>query len=263
MSYQSNGIVSSGLPSLYDEGATTDATDKSLSILSAVTGKEVVKSVGPHKSAMPVRTAFFYLLFISTMLGFAYWQYNHTEIGAWVARLSAPNSTEQKPQPKQLVAKPAVVHSPAPQTKIDTALIEKVSEKTAVAQAHLPASPDSSTPHTPNTSTRASTIQTPVRPQPLLRSVSPPVQKTEAKKMAKNSTVSLAAKGSTVSAQTAQALPSSKLKPSPQATQAAEASQRATFTSAHTDPDEKLLEGMLRLMKRERHKEAAQVRAVK
>lgn len=265
MSYQSNGSVSTGFPSLYDEGTGTDAADKSLSILSAVTGKEVPKSVSQHKGAMPRRTVFLYLLFISTMLGFTYWQYNNTILGAWVATVITPATVTKTPQANVAATTPAVLSTRVPQAKTDAAIIEKVSEKPPVniAQNPLP-SPATSLSRKAQPSPTSGAITKPGASKDLLATASPN-KKTEVKKTSKNPTVAKTEKRSaspTQSAETKQPIRADKqtTAATPRATKPA---QRTTVASAQPDPDEKLLEGMLRLMKRERTNEAARVRPVK
>lgn len=265
MSYQNNGSVSTGFPSLYDEGTGTDSTDKSLSILSAVTGKEVPKSVSQHKSAMPRRTLFLYLLFISTMFGFTYWQYNNTTLGAWVATVITPATVTKSTQTNVAATTPAVPSTRATQAKTDAAIIEKVSEKPPVTIAQNPLlSSDTPITRRANPPPTSGAITKPVPSKDLL-ATSSPNKKTEVKKIAKNPAVAKAEKRGASpmqSAQTKQPIRAAKqtTAATPRATKSA---QRTTVASAQPDPDEKLLEGMLRLMKRERTNEAARVRPVK
>lgn len=265
MSYQSNGSVSTGFPSLYEEGTGNGAADKSLSILSAVTGKEIPKPVSQHKTAMPRRTTFLYLLFISTMLGFTYWQYANTILNARVATANTPATVSKTPHSAVAATTLAVPDTRASQTKIDAAIIEKVSEKSTVAAAQSPL-PTSDTP----ASGKASPQPTPAeikKPAPSkdLLATSSAIKKTTVEKNVKKSAVAKTEKRSVSpmpSAQTAQ--PIRAAKPTTARTaRAAKPEQRTNLVSAQTDPDEKLLEGMLRLMKRERTQDAALVRPVK
>lgn len=264
MSYQNNGSVSTGFPSLYDGGNTTDSTDKSLSILSAVTGKEIPKPVSQHKSAMPRRTIFLYLLFISTMLGFTYWQYNNTILDARIATANTPATVVKPPQSTVAATTAAVQNTRTPQTKTDAAIIEKVSEKPTVAAAQSPL-PTSDTPASGKASPQPTSaeIKKPA-PSKNLLSTSSAIKKTTVEKNVKKSAVANTEKRSVSpmpSAQTAQSIRAAK--PTMAQARAAKPEQRTNLVSAQTDPDEKLLEGMLRLMKRERTQDAARVRPVK
>lgn len=288
MSYQRSGIMSNGLPSLYDEVAATDATEKSLSILSAVTGKEVPKSAAPNKNAMPARTMFLYLLFISTMLGFAYWQYSHTDIGTWFAQIAGSNPVGQNPQ--HVVTTPAVAKAPAPPVKIDAARIEKITEKpTILTSLHSPSS-DKTTPDgttlpamvaaskAPEPSLAKTVSKTPAvvvaakKPapsqathHPASQPESPALKNPEAKKVSNIADASKVKRSPPAipPSKTVRTIPQAMPKKTPLSTKAAEPAQRTAVIAAHTDPDEKLLEGMLRLMKRERTKDVSPVRSAK
>lgn len=268
MSYRSEGIVSNGLPSLYDEVTTAETTDKGLSILSAVTGKEVTKPSGQHNSSVPPRTVFLYTLFIATMLGFAYWQYNSYENGIGVATVVAPIPVKNKlPQPT-LAATSPIASTPAPQTKMDTALIETVKEKSAAPTPLTVAKPDEK----PTVATKAPLIVGQMEKPAIPPLATTPVIATKAG-VNEIATKAMPAKEVIDNAPPVQVAPTEKLirsaelKPTNSVAEVAEHTQpvqRSTTTTTTTqDPDEKLLEGILRLIKRDRPTDAAQGRAAK
>lgn len=268
MSYQSNGIVSNGLPSLYDEVPDTQTTDKSLSILSAVTGKEVTRPAGQqHSSSVPPRTVFLYTLFIATMLGFTYWQYNRHENSWGFATAVTPNPVANKaPQPTTATL-PVTAGNPAPQAKMDTALIETVKEKSATSSPFELLQADSKSTVVTKEPLIAGQVEKPGKPTLTASSTviaKKPVKNEIATKDSPAKTVNKSISPGRV-AHTEKTGRSAQLKqpaPTNKAAAPARPVQRTTVTSAQ-DPDEKLLEGMLRLMKRDHSADAAQGRTAR
>lgn len=267
MSYQSNGIVSSGLPSLYDEVAATDTTDKSLSILSAVTGKEVAKTSVPHKNSMPPRTAFLFMLFISSMLGFTYWQYTNHEINTGPAITSKSNLAAKTPHAPAVAAALAATGTPKSQASKDAALIETVSVKPAVASIDNSPKLDTQTTAKPHV---AVPVSLPVASPAIATPTASPIieEKPELQKVAEKTAPIKKVKNNMPQAQaenTAQTRQLNKQAAAPSSTKVAEPTQSSqrTLAVAQADPDEKLLEGILRLIKRDHSKESAHVRPSK
>lgn len=264
MSYRNNGIVSTGFPSLYDAENSAESTDKSLSILSAVTGKEIAKPVPQHKTAISRRTISLYLLFIGTMLGFTYWQYNNAKPGGWIASVITPAPVTATAPPKVAANAPVAGAQRSQPAKVDAAIIEKVSEKPAVHTTPNQA-PDAQAAVGQGTRPPANAVgaKTSSPTKPTLATSTAPA-KTGQKNNAKAASVARIEKRRALPERSVQPVQSSR--PAKQADapqQLAKSTERTAVASAHPDPDEKLLEGMLRLMKRERTNEAARVRSTK
>lgn len=266
MSYRSDGIVSSGLPSLYDEETAAETADKSLSILSAVTGKEVNKPTGQRKSAMPARTIFLYMSFISTMLGFAYWQYQSQENAIEIATVVSPNPVTSKlSQPAGSVALPSPASTPAPQKKIDAALIETIKEKSATPIPPSVLKPDAKPTVVAKAPLIAGRVEKPgIPPLP----ASSAETKTGLNEIEKNATPAKEVKESPSPVQVAhteKTIRSTEVKQANAAIAASDPVQptQRSATMTGSDPDEKLLEGILRLIKRDRPTDADHGRAAK
>lgn len=269
MSYQSNGMVPNGPPSLYDEVTATETADKSLSILSAVTGKEVTRPAGQqHNSSVPPRTVFLYTLFIATMLGFTYWQYNRHDNGWGFATAVTPNPVANKAQQSVTAAMPVTVGNPIPPTqKIDTALIETVKEKSATSSPFDLLQADGKSPVITKEPLIAGQVEKSDKPTlaaPTTVIARNPDKNEVAIKEFPAKTVNKSISPGQV-AHADKTVRSVQVKqPAPTTKTAApvRSAQRSTVTTAQ-DPDEKLLEGMLRLIKRDPSADAAQGRSAR
>jgi len=253
MTQQSSGKAVNGLPSLYDEAADADTPDKSLSILSAVTGKEVARPAGHHKKPALRRVVSLFSLLIVGILGFTYWQNNGSEFEAKRTTSVSPSPTNLNVQRAKLAITLPAVARPEATAKAtvhnDVAVIETVKGKPVlVPPGNASQQSDLKTLKAANTlpaQRRASNVATP----PALSSTpaSPMKEKNAVKKIAEQNGNSQVSK-----IRTPQALPA---KPQP--------NQRNTVSVARADPDEKLLEGMLRLMRRDAPKDATHGRSAK
>ena len=255
MTHQSNDKAPNGLPSLYDEVVDADTPDKSLSILSAVTGKEVAKPLG-HNKTTPRRVAPLFILLIVGMLGFTYWQNSGGEFEAKLATSDSQPPVNKMARPALAVNLPTAASTQAPpQATVhsDAAIIETIREKPTMASLG-----NSSLPSDLKTT---ETTNTPVRESPAAKVGAPPslaiartaiartlpIEEKTAKRITEENNNSKVAKTTTP-----QALPAG---PQPR--------QRTNVSVAQTDPDEKLLEGMLRLMKREPPKDTTHMRSAR
>ncbi len=244
MTQQSNGSASDGLPSLFGEVAAAGSSDKTISILSAVTGKEVSKSSARRK-ASPMGTFVLFLgLLITAMLGLHYWQSGEdtrmatsthapfTSVKTPALAVTRPATTTHVPQ--------TVVKTPTP---ADTAVIEMVKSGPVPPSAEL---------KKPEPFKALLAADHPVKSQahPHVALTPPPPTKDK-----------LAVKKVTVKSNhdVAKASPAETKLPN------AEASKQKSVSVVHAsgDPDEKLLEGMLRLMKRDNAKDKTNMGSAK
>lgn len=251
MTHQSNDKAPNGLPSLYDEVVDADTPDKSLSILSAVTGKEVAKPSGHNKKAALRRVAPLFILLIVGMLGFTYWQNSGGEFEAKLATSDSQPPVNKMARPALAVNLPTAASTQAPpQATVhsDAAIIETIREKPTMASlgnSSLPS--DLKTTETTNTPVRESPAAKVGAPPSLAIARTLPIEEKTAKRITEENNNSKVAKTTTP-----QALPAG---PQPR--------QRTNVSVAQTDPDEKLLEGMLRLMKREPPKDTTHMRSAR
>ncbi len=251
MTHQSNDKAPDGLPSLYDEVVDADTPDKSLSILSAVTGKEVAKPSGHNKKAALRRVAPLFILLIVGMLGFTYWQNSGGEFEAKLATSDSQLPVNKVARPALAVNLPTAASAQAPpQATVhsDAAIIETIREKPTMASlgnSSLPS--DLKTTETTNTPVRESPAAKVGAPPSLAIARTLPIEEKTAKRITEENNNSKVAKTTTP-----QALPAG---PQPR--------QRTNVSVAQTDPDEKLLEGMLRLMKREPPKDTTHMRSAR
>ncbi len=244
MTQQSNGSASDGPPSLFGEVAAAGSSDKTISILSAVTGKEVSKSSARRK-ASPMGTFVLFLgLLITAMLGLRYWQSGedtriatstrapYTSVNTPTLAVTGPVTTTHVPQTV-----------PKAQKQADTAVIEMVKSGPVTPSAEL---------KKPEPFKALLAADYPVKaqahPHVALTSTPPAKDKVAVKKVTKKSNRDVAKASS---AETT--LPN------------AEASKQKSVSVAHAsgDPDEKLLEGMLRLMKRDNAKDKTNMSSAK
>lgn len=250
MTHQSNDKAPNGLPSLYDEVVDADTPDKSLSILSAVTGKEVAKPSGHNKTTLR-RVAPLFILLIVGMLGFTYWQNSGGEFEAKLATSDSQLPVNKVARPALAVNLPTAASTQAPpQATVhsDAAIIETIREKPTMASlgnSSLPS--DLKTTETTNTPVIESPAAKADAPPSLAIARTLPIEKKAAKRITEKNNNSKVAKTTTP-----QALPAG---PQPR--------QRTNVSVAQTDPDEKLLEGMLRLMKREPPKDTTHMRSAR
>lgn len=252
MTHHSNGAADSGPPSLFGELATADTPGKSISILSAVTGKEVPRTTTWEKKLPVTASMLFLLLLITGVLGFNFWQDSEN---AFAPKLAASQSKPPIAAPTRVPVGPSPIlsGSPAPTktTKTtDVAVVESVKPVPALAYIAPPRQPEqkkklastkptNSTAHPPNSQVkRATTI------------ASAPIKKNSAQQnTAQTNKASSSIKTASARVSDAKEAPS---KP-----------KKVSVANAGSDPDEKLLEGMLRLMKRENAKDATNMSSAK
>jgi hypothetical protein len=247
MTQQSNGSASDGPPSLFGEAAAAGSSDKTISILSAVTGKELAKSSARRK-APPMRTfALFLGLLITGVLGLGYWQYGGN---ALLAMSTHPALSNVKTQPLAVTQSAVVAQHPkiVPKavTPADTAVIEMVKNEPA---APVGPSAELNKPE-PFKALLAEDHIVKAKAHPRIASTpTPPAKdKIAGKKVAVKTSRELA-----------------KVPPPEATPPKSEAAKQKSMSVARTsgDPDEKLLEGMLRLMKRDNTKDKTNMSSAK
>ena len=227
MAQRSNGSASDGPPSLFGEATPAGSSDKTISILSAVTGKEVAKSSTRRKAPRMRTFALFFGLLITGMLGLSYWQYKGD---ALLAAAPRPTLTAVKTQLPAVTPSTAATH--APQTvreaakPADTAVIEMVKSGPAG-----PVGPSAE-------------LKKPEPFKALLAANHPVKAKAHPRVVLTPTKNKVAVKTHREVAKTARPETTS---PKSQAAQ----QKSVSVARASGDPDEKLLEGMLRLMKRD------------
>lgn len=246
MTHRSNNADDGGPPTLFGNFAPADNPGQSISILSAVTGKEVPRTAARKKKLPVMPSVFFLLLLVTGVWGFNFWQQNENILAPKLATT----------QPKPTIAAPA---------------------KLAPGQTSL--LPRSSLASAKTTNTSDVAVVETVKPAPTLATLDAPRQPELKKKLTStkpaNKTAS-ASKSQTKRATTMADAASKRTRAQQKTARASKASstektakasesdaknaptkpRKATVAKAGGDPDEKLLEGMLRLMKRENAKDA-------
>jgi len=242
MMHENRGTATSAAPSLF--GDASAVTDKTLSILSAVTGREAFAASNPGKGGRaPARKLIpLFFLLIAAGLGWTFWQQGQSGLGIKAAPAGGPQIFgDGAPQPT--IGKPA----PAPEsvsnmprqaaeaiTNKDVAVIETVSGKRVVA----PIGQAPATTADGNKTGKADTHQPPLA----LAAPAPAKLESDTKKTIATNTDKPNA--GAISAQ-------------PDATQrTGKPKQAPSGVDKTVDSDEKLLETMLQLMNRSPAKEA-------
>ena len=242
MMHENRGTATSAAPSLF--GDASAVTDKTLSILSAVTGREAFAASNPGKGGRaPARKLIpLFFLLIAAGLGWTFWQQGQSGLGIKAAPAGGPQlSGDGAPQPA--MGKPArapefVGNMPRQAaeaiTNKDVAVIETVSGKRVVA----PIGQAPATTADGNKAGKADTHQPPLA----LAAPAPAKLKSDTKKTIATNTDKPNA--GAISAQ-------------PDATQrTGKPKQAPSGVDKTVDSDEKLLETMLQLMNRSPAKEA-------
>ncbi len=244
MTRQSNGSASDGPPSLFGEVAAVGSSDKTISILSAVTGKEVSKSSVRRKPSPMGAFVLFFGLLITGMLGLRYWQSGGdtriatsthaplTNVKTPVLAVTGPATTPHVPQTVAKTATPA-----------DIAVIEVVKSGPVASPAEL---------KKPDPFKALLAADHPVKAQAHPHVALTPTPSTKDK---------LAVKKVTVKSNREVA----KASPAETTLSNSAVSKQKSVSVAHAsgDPDEKLLEGMLRLMKRDNAKDKTNMSSAK
>ena len=271
MTHQKNsGAADNGPPSLFGEVPAEDTPGKTISILSAVTGKEVPKSSGRKKALLHGLTPLL-LLLTTGVLGFTFWQYSgssleskfatpvSTSLPTTVAKPSTP------PVPLSTVASMQPTSKPA--NHADVAVIETLKPTPALASVDQPP-PSLKKPESGNSrNSTARAAKAVARPRLASARVSPAKGKVAVKKVAetprnakaaeKISKPQVAEKTSNPKFAKTAITQASSAKPEPSA------QKKVSGARAASDPDEKLLEGMLRLMKRDNTKDTTNMSSAK
>lgn len=242
MMHENRGTATSAAPSLF--GDASAVTDKTLSILSAVTGREAFATSNPGKGGRaPARKLIpLFFLLIAAGLGWTFWQQGQSGLGTKAAPAGGPQlSGDGAPQP--VIGKPArapefVGNMPRQAaeaiTNKDVAVIETVSGKRVVA-------PIGQAPATTADANKAGKADT---HQPPLALAAPAPTKLESDTKKTIATNTDKPNAGAISAQ-------------PDATQrTGKPKQAPSGVDKTVDSDEKLLETMLQLMNRSPAKEA-------
>ena len=247
MTYQRSDATPGALPSLFD-GAPADTADKTISILSAATGRDGVSPAARKKNAQSRFTPFL-ILIAAALAGGAYWHFNQSNFER--SPETSPTLAQRTPPPPRPVypAKLAAINAPGvvspPSEHIDTAVVEMVKD-TAVKPLPPPRAAHKKI-HADKKLLVAS--------QPVHRPTVKPSKRTAPslakKNVAKKSIVAHADHPASV------AFIKKELPVKPETTR----QQSVVIVRSATDSDEKLLEGMLRLMKRDDPKDTPTMRS--
>lgn len=253
MTHHSNGADDGDPPTLFGNFAPADNPGQSISILSAVTGKEVPRTAARKKKLPVMPSVFFLLLLVSGVWGFNFWQQKENALAPKLA------TTPQKPT----IAAPAKL-APAETSVIATS---------ALASAKTTSSSDVAVVETVKPAPTLATLDAPQQAEPKKKLTSTkPANKTASasKSQTKRATTltDAASKRTRAKQKTAQASKASTTVKTAKASgsyakNAPTKPKKSTVAKAGGDPDEKLLEGMLRLMKRENAKDATNMSSAK
>lgn len=249
MAHRNSGTSMNGAPSLFGE-APADASGKTLSILSAVTGREVA---GPVRRSTPTpsRSIMLLMLLLAGVLGFAFWQHGDSGLAAKRLEPAAPlqpgrrvaeNETD-KPvmtQPTEAAGRHA---GSAAEPRTDAAIIE------TLAEPFTPSAVNAQATHTPGIADAPPAVETAVAREDMQQ---------PAPALALTPALDLAPKKAAGQERTGAAARRASPTPQPQSPARPEAPQRqqASVAKSGVDPDEKLLEEMLRLIKKDAAREA-------
>ena len=247
MTYQRNGAAQNEPPTLMGGIGTADTPAQGISILSAVTGRELAKPSGWKKNLSRRSLTPLLLLLVTGLLGLTYWQYGGNDFFGPLATLAHPprvNPNGHKPSP--LVPAVALAEQSAkPAVPFEAAVVETVEQSAAPTSA-----PPSLTQNYLNKIEKTPPViaGSKAKAQPgLARARAMPAkQKTAAKKTAAKKTAAkkVAAKKPPAKVAKARISPAPTAKPTP-------AQQKQVSVARAADPDEKLLEGMLLLMRKD------------
>ena len=242
MTYQRNGAAQNDPPTLMGGIATADTPAQGISILSAVTGRELAKPSGWKKNLSRRSLTPLLLLFVTGLLGLTYWQYGGNDFFGQLATLTYPprvNATAHKPtQPVPAAALGEPYAKPA--VPSEAAVVETVEQSAALALAPPTITQnylnkiDKTPPLSARSKAKAQPGVAPARAKPAKQKTA--AQKTPAKKVA--------AKKPPAKVANARISPTPTAKPVP-------ALQKQVPVARTADPDEKLLEGMLLLMRKD------------
>lgn len=253
MTHHSNGADDGGPPTLFGNFAPADTPGQSISILSAVTGKEVPRTAARKKKLPVMPSVLFLLLLVTGVLGFNFWQQNENALAPTLV------TTQHKPTiaaPAKLVP---VQTSPIPDGSIastnttntsDVAVVETVKPAPTLASTTTPSQPErkiklvSTKPANKTASASKAQTKRATTTADATRKRNRAQQKTAQINKTSNTVKTVSARGS-------------------DAKEAPSKPKKVSVAKAGGDPDEKLLEGMLRLMKRENAKDATNMSSTK
>ena len=137
MTYQRNGAAQNEPPTLMGGIGTADTPAQGISILSAVTGRELAKPSGWKKNLSRRSLTPLLLLLVTGLLGLTYWQYGGNDFFGPLATLAHPprvNPNAHKPSPPV----PAVAlaeQSAKPAVPFEAAVVETVEQSAAPTSA--------------------------------------------------------------------------------------------------------------------------------
>ena len=269
MTHQKNsGAADNGPPSLFGEVPAEDTPGKTISILSAVTGKEVPKSSGRKKALLHGLTPLL-LLLTTGVLGFTFWQYSGSSLESKFATpvgTSLP-TTVAKPSTPPVPLSTVASLQPMLKNPADVAVIETLKPTPALASVDQPPPSLKKTDSGNSRNSTARATKAVARPRLASARVSPAKGKVAVKKAMetprnakvaeKTSKPKVAAKTSNPKFAKTAITQASSAKPEPSA------QKKVSVARAASDPDEKLLEGMLRLMKRDNTKDTTNMSSAK
>lgn len=129
MSDQRSDATSGDLPTLFEKDSAVESTDKTISILSAVTGRDGVHSAPRKKSSSPgfMRLG---VGLAAALIGASYWHFNKVDFDP-THQTATPQRTSPTPHIVQTTKAPvhpsAQMQPPAPE-RVDIAVVETVKE---------------------------------------------------------------------------------------------------------------------------------------
>ena len=243
MTHKHSGSATNSAPSLFGEITAAAATDKTISILSAVTGRETATDTSRHKGEASAARRYLplSLLLLAALGGLVFWQQG--ESGYATQRAPLGNSllvgegTKQPAASKPglepgLAAAKAGLAAPGSIGKMDVAVIETVTDRSAPVSIEQTAT---------ESMAAAGTVNVDVQPPRLARANTVPTEeKTDTKK-----------KTAAQSAGKTQTRAVSKTVRQNVTASSSKATRTAARPEKTADADEKLLEAMLRLVNRD------------
>jgi hypothetical protein len=247
MTYQRSDATPGDLPSLFDKASTDETADKTISILSAATGRDGVMPVVRKKNA-PRRFMPLWILLTTGVAGGTYWHFNHANFDP---SPEAPPFLSQRTPPALHTVPGTKLHASAvPQAHLvslgrtDTAVVEIVKDSPAKPAPLTLALKETRAEKAPPVSRQASSTRT-----------LPPTTKS----VPHHKNKSIASQDGAHSADNVSVAFIKKAAPAkPQVND-----QQSVVVRSATDTDVKLLEGILRLMKRDDTQDTPAMRAAK
>lgn len=249
MTYQRSDATPRDLPSLFDKASTDETADKTISILSAATGRDGVMPVVRKKNA-PRRFMPLWILLTTGLAGGTYWHFNHANFDR---SPEAPPFLSQRTPPALHTVPGTKLHAPAvPQAHLgslertDTAVVEIVKDSPAKPAPLTLALKEIRAEKAPLVSRQASSTRT-----------LPPTTKS----VPHHKNKSIASQDGANSADNVVSV--AFIKKAAPAKPEINDQQSVVVARSATDTDVKLLEGILRLMKRDDTQDTPAMRAAK